>query len=225
MDGSFSVAVESLEGGSVLVSVAGNHDYLLAHTLLRREIRRALANEPEAVVLDTSDLQFDDIESRELIELAQRIVEQAPGTTLRLVTQAQPESEPGPAGVAALSERERKSNAEASYETSSVFKQVNDNIRDVSGSFSGGEIDGAEFFCECDKLGCSRMITISHDVYDLVRSDPLHRIVLPEHVAADRELVIERMEEFVVIKPLQPWLGAGSAKKSLNRLTRESKSD
>jgi hypothetical protein len=63
-----------------------------------------------------------------------------------------------------------------------IARDVNDRIRDVLWAFDSSN---GEFFCECDRIGCTERITITVSEYDVLRaSDGGARLLAVEHDVA-----------------------------------------
>ncbi|HEY1329847.1 MAG TPA: hypothetical protein VGH10_00060 [Actinomycetota bacterium] len=58
--------------------------------------------------------------------------------------------------------------------------------------------------CECGDAGCERLIAISLEEYEHVRSDPTHFAVLLPHVEGNVERVIEATDRFVIVEKIAP---------------------
>jgi 5-bromo-4-chloroindolyl phosphate hydrolysis protein len=54
--------------------------------------------------------------------------------------------------------------------------------------------------CECSDRSCTEMVTISHDEYEAIRANPRHFAVLPGHVYADVESVVQESDAYVVVE-------------------------
>ncbi len=84
-----------------------------------------------------------------------------------------------------------------------------------------GEAEENGFLCECNDADCRERISIDGDLYERIHNDSAHYVVLPEHVAPERDRVISLVEDVAVVEPPRPYLGTRTAKRSLNWLTRE----
>jgi hypothetical protein len=69
----------------------------------------------------------------------------------------------------------------------SLFRHVNERIEENARRFSVGR---REYVCECSRLDCAEMVTLSSDEYDAVRANPTHFLVAPGHVDERLEQVV-----------------------------------
>lgn len=77
--------------------------------------------------------------------------------------------------MATTSERVAKNEA--------LFREVNERINEVSGSFFALDPnDLAEFVCECSQEGCHQAVSLTRIEYEEVRSEPRHFLVAPGHL-------------------------------------------
>jgi hypothetical protein len=84
-----------------------------------------------------------------------------------------------------------------------LFRQVNEEIRQMAASFAVGE--ELELVCECEHGDCFAFISVSRDDYEAVRRFPTRFLAKPDHVSAD-ERVVQEAALFVVIEKV----GAGA---------------
>jgi hypothetical protein len=80
-------------------------------------------------------------------------------------------------------------------DTASLFRSVNDRIRELPDSF--GEYD---FVCECADAHCSRWMRMTGDEYRSLRSDPQQFAVVPGHEELSLEDVLAREVHYVVVR-------------------------
>ena len=80
-----------------------------------------------------------------------------------------------------------------------LFRSVNENIEDAAAS---SQIDEHvfEFFCECSNLDCTLVIPLAVADYERVRSDPTQFVVAPGHDLPEVEEVLDRRDDFQVVK-------------------------
>lgn len=82
-----------------------------------------------------------------------------------------------------------------------VFRQVNDSIqRGQWPTWAGGTRSGVSFRCECARLGCNRLLTLSLSEYERIRADPRWFVMLAGHELPEVERVVERLGEVVVVE-------------------------
>ena len=79
-----------------------------------------------------------------------------------------------------------------------LFRQVNERILEIEGD--RWRVDPVDFMCECGNMGCTRVIQLSVDDYERLRSDPAHFGVIPGHELPDVEEVVERHETYFVVE-------------------------
>lgn len=58
--------------------------------------------------------------------------------------------------------------------------------------------------CECAMSECQDMVSVSRADYDRVRSDPRWFMVLPDHVTAAAEDVVEQTDRFWIVERREP---------------------
>jgi hypothetical protein len=88
--------------------------------------------------------------------------------------------------------------AERAAETEAMFRDVNETV--VEHSDPADAVP--DILCECSNDACAESIAVSRAEYDRVRSDATHFIVLPEHVSAGIEVVVEKHREYWVIEKI-----------------------
>jgi hypothetical protein len=74
----------------------------------------------------------------------------------------------------------------------SLFREVNERIEENARRFLAGLRD---YVCECSRLSCAEIVTLSEAEYQRVRSDSTHFLVAPGHVDERFELVVSSVEE------------------------------
>lgn len=79
-----------------------------------------------------------------------------------------------------------------------AFRGVNEGI--ARGQWPGDEDDPTSFRCECARLGCNEMITLSVREYERVRTHPRRFVVVPGHELPEVESVVETGEGYVVVE-------------------------
>jgi hypothetical protein len=82
----------------------------------------------------------------------------------------------------------------------SLFREVNERIEEL-----GPPSTRLEFVCECTLDGCSKVIDVTRQEYEIVRSDANSFLVSPGHVVLEVEVVVEGTERFEVVQKV----GAG----------------
>jgi hypothetical protein len=75
-----------------------------------------------------------------------------------------------------------------------LFRAVNERIRDLAGEW----LSECEFICECDDETCTRVLRMTVEQYEAVRTDPAAFAVLPGH-EQPRDRVLSRTEGLVIV--------------------------
>ena len=78
----------------------------------------------------------------------------------------------------------------------SAFRKVNEGI-DAGRGLTGADAV-LSFVCECGRLGCSEMISLTVGDYQAVRSSGRHFLLVPGHVSPEAEVVVEEHGGYVV---------------------------
>jgi hypothetical protein len=79
-----------------------------------------------------------------------------------------------------------------------VFREVNEGI--ARGLWPGEEQAPVGFRCECARLGCSRLLSITLHEYEHVRAHPRRFVVAVGHELPEVETVVEALPGHVVIE-------------------------
>ncbi len=94
-----------------------------------------------------------------------------------------------------LAEREGRASDERTQPGSAhLFRAVNERIRDLAGEWQST----CEFICECDDESCTRVLRMTVEQYEAVRTDPAAFAVLPGHEQW-RDRVLSRAEGLVIV--------------------------
>ncbi len=83
----------------------------------------------------------------------------------------------------------------------SLFRRANERILDAAENreAAGGVI---EFYCECGNRNCIERIPLTIEAYHSIRVDPAQFAVVPGHAARDVEVVVERYDEYLVVRKM-----------------------
>jgi hypothetical protein len=81
---------------------------------------------------------------------------------------------------------------------SSVFRQVNERIREVSTTWADVS-EPIGFLCECGDATCTGVMTLNVADYDTVRSAPGHFLLLRGHELPEAEEVVARTNGYLVV--------------------------
>jgi hypothetical protein len=80
-----------------------------------------------------------------------------------------------------------------------VFRAVNERIEDLNQAFAV-VTETFEVVCECADSACIKQISIAIETYERVRSDATLFIVAPGHETADTEDIIEKHDDYSVVR-------------------------
>jgi hypothetical protein len=76
-----------------------------------------------------------------------------------------------------------------------TFRSVNEGMeagQDPSGLLT--------FVCECGRLGCNKLIALSRDEYEDVRSSPRRFAIVDGHEILEAEDIVHRTERYIVVE-------------------------
>jgi hypothetical protein len=79
-----------------------------------------------------------------------------------------------------------------------TFREINEAIE--RGQWPGEERNPVGFRCECAQLGCNELLELTIAEYEGVRAYPRRFMVLPGHVRAGIEIVIDTRLEYIVVE-------------------------
>ena len=79
-----------------------------------------------------------------------------------------------------------------------LFRQVNERILEIEGD--RWRLDPVDFMCECGDITCTRVVQLSVDDYERLRSNPAHFGVIPGHEMLDVERIVEQHEQYLVVE-------------------------
>ncbi|HWE08314.1 MAG TPA: hypothetical protein VG325_03100 [Solirubrobacteraceae bacterium] len=81
-----------------------------------------------------------------------------------------------------------------------VFRKVNEGIeRGQWPGWAGGADAPIAFRCECARLGCNKLLTLTLSDYERVRADARQFVVLAGHEVPSVERIVERRGEIVIV--------------------------
>jgi hypothetical protein len=81
--------------------------------------------------------------------------------------------------------------------TQAVFREVNERVHMLQQEWGTPEVD---FICECADAMCSGALHVPTADYERVRSNPLHFVVIPEHLVGGAELLVERGAGYWIVE-------------------------
>ncbi len=79
-----------------------------------------------------------------------------------------------------------------------LFRQINEAIE--RGQWPGEELSAVGFRCECARLGCTDIISLSVDDYQRVRANPRRFVIADGHEVPAAETVVERRSGYLVVE-------------------------
>jgi hypothetical protein len=83
-------------------------------------------------------------------------------------------------------------------ENEGLLREVNEAIE--RGQWPGEQDSDAAFRCECARLDCSRLISMTPREYERIRSTPRRFVVVPGHEVDAVETVVEVRHGYAVIE-------------------------
>jgi hypothetical protein len=81
-----------------------------------------------------------------------------------------------------------------------VFRRVNEGIE--RSRWPGEDDDPVGFRCECARLGCNRLVSLTTAEYERVRSHPRRFFMLSGHQMPDVERVVEDLGDVVIVEKI-----------------------
>ena len=81
-------------------------------------------------------------------------------------------------------------------ENEALFRQVNEHV--VAGGRRPSE--NFEILCECEDTACMDHIPVTTEFYETARAEPTDFLLKPGHDKAEFEKVIERHDDFVLVR-------------------------
>ncbi len=79
-----------------------------------------------------------------------------------------------------------------------IFREVNEAIS--KGGWPGDEGSPVGFRCECARLGCNALVSLTPREYERVRAYSRRFVMLPGHQLAEVESVVQGMPGYVVVE-------------------------
>ena len=85
--------------------------------------------------------------------------------------------------------------------TQSLFRDVNERVREINNAFSDF-VPLGDWICECADQSCSERIPVTTAEYEQVRSDPTTFVVAPgdSHVFHEIEDIVDRSDRYWVVQ-------------------------
>src|SRR5690242_20584582 len=82
-----------------------------------------------------------------------------------------------------------------------AFREVNEGI--ARGQWPGDEDVPTSFRCECARIGCNEMITLTVRAYEDVRAHPRRFVLVAGHQLPEAEAIVDSGEGYVVVEKLR----------------------
>ena len=86
----------------------------------------------------------------------------------------------------------------------SLYREVNERIEELNKRFDAALEAGAAWVCECADTECSEPMKMTLGEYEELRSYPNRFAVLPGHVVAGVERVVDAHDSYVVVEKIGP---------------------
>jgi hypothetical protein len=90
-------------------------------------------------------------------------------------------------------------------QTEALFRDVNERIAESAARF---ESEQAEFVCECADPSCTSRIEVSLELYEQVREDGTHFLLVPGHEDPTIERVVERRPTRSIVEKFEGVVAA-----------------
>ena len=94
------------------------------------------------------------------------------------------------------------SREERQAKNEALFRSINQNVKGIAARGAVDPGGGLEFLCECWRLDCDELLTLSEDQYRTVRSDPSWFFVVPGHESLDIERVVDDKGDYRVVEKI-----------------------
>jgi hypothetical protein len=85
-------------------------------------------------------------------------------------------------------------------ENEALFREVNEAIE--RGQWPGEEDSSTAYRCECARLDCNQLVSLTPKEYERVRTKPRRFVVLPGHEEPGVETVVASGDGYVVVEKL-----------------------
>ena len=102
-----------------------------------------------------------------------------------------------------MRERIQKEHAARAARNQSVFREVNESVKEVNESF-GRPVPQESWICECADPACVEHIALTSDEYENLRAKPTRFAVAPgnSHVFFEVEDVVKQTERYWVVEKI-----------------------
>jgi hypothetical protein len=84
----------------------------------------------------------------------------------------------------------------------SLYRSINEKVKELNQTFSEAGIADSEWICECASTDCTLRIPASLHEYEAVRSNPRAFIISPGHLYPQVERVLNQNNRFMTVEKL-----------------------
>jgi hypothetical protein len=86
----------------------------------------------------------------------------------------------------------------------SIYREVNERIEELNQRFDAALEAGTAWVCECADTDCTEPMEMTLGEYEELRSSPTRFAVLPGHVVAGVERIVDTHGNYVVVEKIGP---------------------
>jgi hypothetical protein len=87
-----------------------------------------------------------------------------------------------------------------------LHRELNERMRQVETELAADGVveplELGEYFCECGLMECTDKIRVTPAEYEAVRTDPARFLILPEHLIADVERIVDQTDRYATVEKL-----------------------
>jgi hypothetical protein len=84
----------------------------------------------------------------------------------------------------------------------SLYREVNEAIKNLQEDANAGPTTRAEFLCECSRYRCPDRVPLTLAEYAEVRSEETHFLIVPEHLDPTIERIIRKTTKYAVVEKI-----------------------
>ena len=77
-----------------------------------------------------------------------------------------------------------------------LFREINERLDEMSVPWS----KTTDYLCECSEMSCTKIVELTNEEYERVRSHATVFVVVPGHERPEIEKVVERNEAFLLVE-------------------------
>jgi hypothetical protein len=81
-----------------------------------------------------------------------------------------------------------------------TFRALNEEVKAAAEYLGAGPTESVRFVCECGAETCAAAVDVPLDVYERIRSDAHHFLIVPGHVYPQVERTIERTADYAIVE-------------------------